>query len=112
LKLFLLPFSYHCSTQNIGIRDSGYVIWLPQPSSAIYGALPLTGNPFCKGVHNCHIPYKAPASVPRVHDQTIGASIFRQANGLKDQKETNADQWWSFEDGVYGWMSRGSNQHS
>ena len=34
---------------------------------------------FCKGVHNCRIPYKAPASVP---------------GGQQ-----------SFEDGVYGWMS-------
>jgi len=25
-QLFLLPFSSHCSTQNIGIIDSGYII--------------------------------------------------------------------------------------
>ena len=37
---------------------------------------------FCKGVHNCRIPYKAPASVPGVQGQTIGPSIFRQTNGL------------------------------
>jgi len=30
--------------QNIGFNDSGYVIKPPQPSSAIYGALPFTGN--------------------------------------------------------------------
>jgi len=59
---------------------------------------------FCKGVHNCHVPYKAPASVPWVQGQTIGPSIFRQANELKDRGETNAGQW-SFEDGVYVWMS-------
>jgi len=59
---------------------------------------------FCKGVHNFRVPYKAPASVPGVQGQTIGPSIFHQANGLKDRGETNAGQW-SFEDGVYGWMS-------
>jgi len=47
---------------------------------------------FCKGVHNCRVPYKAPASVPRVQGQTIGPSIFRQANRLKDKGETNAGQ--------------------
>ena len=26
---------------------------------------------FCKGIHNCRIPYKAPAPVPRVQGQTI-----------------------------------------
>jgi len=26
VQLFLLPFSSHCSTQNIGFSDSGYVI--------------------------------------------------------------------------------------
>jgi len=43
--LFLLPFSSHCSTQNIGFSDSGYVIKPPQPSFAFYGAPPLTGQP-------------------------------------------------------------------
>jgi len=47
VKLFLLPFSSHCSTQNIGFNDSGYVIKPPQPSSAIYGAPPFTGNLNC-----------------------------------------------------------------
>ena len=46
VKLFLLLFSYHCSTDNIGFSDSGYVIKPPQPSSAIYGAPPFTWNPF------------------------------------------------------------------
>jgi len=44
VQLFLLPFSSHCSTQNIGFNDSGYVIKPPQPSSVIYGAQPFTGN--------------------------------------------------------------------
>jgi len=35
IKLFLLPFSFHCSTQNIGFSDSGYVIKPPQQSSAV-----------------------------------------------------------------------------
>jgi len=59
---------------------------------------------FCKGIHNCRVPYKAPVSVPGVQGQTIGPSISRQANGLKEGGEANAGQW-SFEDGVYGWMS-------
>ena len=29
VKLFLLPFGSHCSTQNIGFSDSGYVIKPP-----------------------------------------------------------------------------------
>jgi len=41
----LLPFTSHCSTKNIGFNDSGYVIKPLQPSSAIYGAPPFTGNP-------------------------------------------------------------------
>jgi len=44
VQLFLLPFSSHSSTQNIGFNDSRYVIKPPQPSSAIYGAPPFTGN--------------------------------------------------------------------
>jgi len=32
----------HCSTQNSGFSESGYVIKPPQPSSAIYGAPPFT----------------------------------------------------------------------
>ena len=42
---------------------------------------------FCKGVHKYRVPYKAPASVPHpgVQGQTIGPSIFRQADGLKDR---------------------------
>jgi len=47
MKLFLLLFSSHCSTQNIGFSDSGYVIKPPQPSSAVYGALPFTGHLDC-----------------------------------------------------------------
>ena len=38
VQLFLLPFSSHCSMQNIGFRDSGYVIKPPQPSSTFYKA--------------------------------------------------------------------------
>jgi len=44
VKLCLLPFSSHCSTQNIGFSDFGYVIKPPQPSSAVYGAPPFTGH--------------------------------------------------------------------
>ena len=29
IKLFLLPLSFHCSTQNIGFSDSGYVMKPP-----------------------------------------------------------------------------------
>ena len=43
INLFLLPFNSHCSMQNIGFSDSGYVIEPLQPSSAIYGAPPFTG---------------------------------------------------------------------
>jgi len=50
VKLFLLPFSSHCSTQNIGFSDSGYVIKPPQPSSAIYGAPPFTGHLCSTGI--------------------------------------------------------------
>jgi len=31
----------HCSTQNIGFSDSGYIIKPPQPSSAVHGAPPV-----------------------------------------------------------------------
>jgi len=44
VKLLLLPFSSHCSTQNTGFSDSGYVIKPPQPSSAAYGDPPFTGH--------------------------------------------------------------------
>jgi len=44
VKLFLLPFGSHCSMQNIGLSNSGYVIKPPQPSSAVYGAPPFTGH--------------------------------------------------------------------
>jgi len=60
---------------------------------------------FCKGIHNCRVPYKAPAPVPRVQGQTIRpSSIPLQANRVQDRRETNACQW-PFEDGVDGWMS-------
>ena len=42
--LSTLPFSSHCSTQNIGFSDSGYVIKTPHPSSAIYEAPPFAGK--------------------------------------------------------------------
>jgi len=42
MNLFLLPFTSHCSMQNIGFSDSGYVIKYPEPSSAIVGAPPFT----------------------------------------------------------------------
>jgi len=45
VKLFLLPSTSHFSKKNISFNDSGYVIKPPQPSSAIYGAQPFTGNP-------------------------------------------------------------------
>jgi len=44
MQLFLLPFSSHCSMQNIGFSDSGYVIKPPQPSSAIYRSPPFADN--------------------------------------------------------------------
>jgi len=37
---------------------------------------------FCKDVRNCRVPYKAPASVPGVQDQTI-YSIREQENIVK-----------------------------
>ena len=43
IKLFLLPFSSHCSTHNIGFSDSGYVIKPLQPNSAVHGAPPFAG---------------------------------------------------------------------
>jgi len=43
IDLFLLPFTSHCSTQNIACSDSGFVIKPPQPSSAVYGAPSFTG---------------------------------------------------------------------
>jgi len=43
IKLFLLPFSSQCSTQNIGFSDSGNVVKPPQPSSVVHGAPPFTG---------------------------------------------------------------------
>ena len=44
VNFFLLPFSSHSSTQNIGFSDSGYVIKPPQPSSVVYGAPPSQGT--------------------------------------------------------------------
>ena len=76
----------------VGLSISCYTAWYSGTDYVVT---------FCKGVHNCRVPYKAPASVPGVQSQTIGPSIFRQANGLKDRGETNVGQW-SFEDGVYG----------
>jgi len=43
IKLFLLPFSSYCSTQNIGFSDFGCVIKPPQPSSAVHEAPRFTG---------------------------------------------------------------------
>jgi len=51
INLFLLPFTSHCSTQNVGFSDPGYVIKHPQPSSAIYGAPPFKGYLKC----SCHL---------------------------------------------------------
>ena len=59
-KLFLLPFSSHCSTKNIGFNDSEYVIKPPQPSSAIYGAPTFTGSlkfQLHHWLHKCAINY-------------------------------------------------------
>ena len=49
IKLFLLLFTSHCSMQNIGFNDSGYVIKSLQTSSAIYGAPPFRDDhyPVC-----------------------------------------------------------------
>jgi len=68
----------------VGLSISCYTAWHSGPDYVVT---------FCKGVHNCHVPYKAPASAPGVQGQTIGPSIFRQANGLKDRGETNGGQW-------------------
>jgi len=46
VQLFLLPFSSHCSKQNISFSHSGYVIKPLQQSSAIYGASPFTRHLF------------------------------------------------------------------
>jgi len=43
IKLFLLPFSSHCWTQNIVFSNSGHVIKSPQPSSTVHRAPPFTG---------------------------------------------------------------------
>jgi len=61
----------------VGLSISCYTAW--------YSGTDYVLN-FCKGVHNCLVPYKAPASVPGFQGQTIGPSIFRQANGLKDRR--------------------------
>ena len=53
IKLFLLPFTSHCSAQNVGFRDSGYVIKPPQPSSALHGAPPFTGYHFWYCSRDC-----------------------------------------------------------
>ena len=79
----------------VGLSISCYTAWYSGTDYVVT---------FCKCIHNSRVPYKAAASVPGFQGQTIGPSIFRQANGLKDRGETNAGQW-SFEDGVYGWMS-------
>ena len=67
INLFLLPFRSHCSTQNIGFSNSGYIIKPPQPSSTIYGALPFTGNRrfalFLSWEHCCFMPDSSPAHV-------------------------------------------------
>ena len=58
-----------------GLSISCYTAWYSGTDYAVT---------FCKGVHNCRVPYKAPASVPGFQGQTIGpSSISRQANGLK-----------------------------
>jgi len=45
-----------------------------------------------KDVHNCHMPYEAPAPVPRVQSQIIRLVIPHQANGLQDRWKTNVGQ--------------------
>ena len=86
----------------VGLSISCYTTWCSGTDYVVT---------FGKGVHNCRVPYKAPASVPGVEGQTIGPSIFRQANRLKDRGETNASQW-LFEDRVDGWMSGKVAPHS
>jgi len=44
VQLFLLPFSSHCSTQNIVFNDSGCIIKPPRPSSVFYVAPPFIGH--------------------------------------------------------------------
>jgi len=45
-KIFFLCFFSVYSFCNATFFHSGYVIKPPQPSSALYGAPPSTGNPF------------------------------------------------------------------
>jgi len=52
----------------VGLSISCYTAWYSGTDYVVT---------FCKGVHNCRVPYKAPASVPRVQGQTIRPSIFR-----------------------------------
>ena len=69
----------------VGFSISCYTAWYSDTDYVVT---------FCKGIHNCRVPYKAPSSVPGVQGQIIGlSSITRQANGLKDREETNAGEW-------------------
>jgi len=51
IKLFLLPLSSHCSTQNIGFSNSGYVIKPLQPSSAVTELSLLQGTLIIVALH-------------------------------------------------------------
>jgi len=60
---------------------------------------------FCEGVHNCCVPYKAPASVPGVQGQTIGPSILsgQQAQGQRGDQCGSMIVWgWSLWLNVWG----------
>jgi len=68
----------------VGLSISCYTAWYSGTDYVVT---------FCKGIHNCRVPYKAPTPVPGVQVQIIGhSSIPRQANGLQDRGETNAGQ--------------------
>ena len=55
VHIFSLPFSSHCSTQNIGFSNSGHVIKPAQPSSSIDEAPPFTVH--LRIVHNYNLRY-------------------------------------------------------
>jgi len=76
IKLFLLPFTSHCSTQNIGFSDFGYVIKPPQPSSAVHGAPPFTGYPKYYSQLSCMQPIHSQCIIIQVCVQFF-STIFR-----------------------------------
>jgi len=65
----------------VGLSISCYIAWF---SSIDYVVA------WSKGVHNCHVPYGAPAPIPRVKSKTIrSSSVISQANkgALRQRRE-------------------------